>query len=242
MLVALVPYSALALHHVLPVQIEYVRLYQSKSSINIGCDPPGYPTTDYIQRNINKYMLPSKPDAFVCYPKKVRDTFEPMNPHRASKRPHTGPGHTSVLQAATTATSVPQGNQQFVLPFKCTQAQAPSSTPLPPRPCLLSPSQKPMDYTLLAILLPVLLVSLIGISVAGWYGIKWWQKRQQALEDEAAATAPRKHIQAMSIVPNSGPAAGDVAADKQSMMGTMRRGNAVVPMPGASKPVLPLVA
>lgn len=86
MLVALVPYSALALHHVLPVQIEYVRLYQSKSSINIGCDPPGYPTTDYIQRNINKYMLPSKPDAFVCYPKKVRDSSEQMNLHCPSEK------------------------------------------------------------------------------------------------------------------------------------------------------------
>ena len=85
-------------------------------------------------------------------------------------------------------------------------------------------------------------MSLVGTAVGGWYGIKWWQKRQQALEDETAATGPCKHIQAMSIEPNSGPAAGHAAADKQSMMGTMRRGNAVVPMPGAVKPVLPMMA
>lgn len=31
-------------------QIDYIRVYQRTGQINIGCDPPGYPTTDYIDK------------------------------------------------------------------------------------------------------------------------------------------------------------------------------------------------
>jgi hypothetical protein len=27
---------------------QYIRVYQPKSAINIGCDPPDFPTSDYI--------------------------------------------------------------------------------------------------------------------------------------------------------------------------------------------------
>jgi beta-glucanase (GH16 family) len=35
--------------------VDYIRVYQPKGSKNIGCDPPGFPTTDYI----NKYVRSS---------------------------------------------------------------------------------------------------------------------------------------------------------------------------------------
>jgi beta-glucan synthesis-associated protein KRE6 len=33
--------------------IDYIRVYQHPSRINIGCDPPGYPTSNYI----NTYVV-----------------------------------------------------------------------------------------------------------------------------------------------------------------------------------------
>jgi len=35
--------------------VDYVRVYQRHDSINIGCDPPNYPTADYINAHINAY-------------------------------------------------------------------------------------------------------------------------------------------------------------------------------------------
>jgi len=32
--------------------IEYVRVYQRKGQTNIGCDPPNYPTANYIQNHL----------------------------------------------------------------------------------------------------------------------------------------------------------------------------------------------
>ncbi|RLV95941.1 Beta-glucan synthesis-associated protein KRE6 [Spathaspora sp. JA1] len=34
-------------------RIDYVRVYQPKDQINVGCDPPDYPTYDYIQQHLN---------------------------------------------------------------------------------------------------------------------------------------------------------------------------------------------
>ncbi|KAK6459550.1 glucan synthase subunit [Scheffersomyces xylosifermentans] len=36
-------------------RIDYVRVYQPADSINVGCDPTGYPTYDYIQSHLNIY-------------------------------------------------------------------------------------------------------------------------------------------------------------------------------------------
>lgn len=36
--------------------IDYVRVYQRKGATNVGCDPPGYPTKDYIDRHEDAYQ------------------------------------------------------------------------------------------------------------------------------------------------------------------------------------------
>ncbi|EGW31648.1 uncharacterized protein SPAPADRAFT_51638 [Spathaspora passalidarum NRRL Y-27907] len=36
-------------------RIDYVRVYQPKDQINVGCEPAGYPTQDYINRHANIY-------------------------------------------------------------------------------------------------------------------------------------------------------------------------------------------
>jgi hypothetical protein len=35
--------------------VDYVRVYQRAGQTNIGCDPPDYPTADYINRHYNAY-------------------------------------------------------------------------------------------------------------------------------------------------------------------------------------------
>ncbi|EIW55856.1 beta-glucan synthesis-associated [Trametes versicolor FP-101664 SS1] len=37
------------------MQIDYVRVYQRSDSINVGCDPAGYPTADYINNHLEAY-------------------------------------------------------------------------------------------------------------------------------------------------------------------------------------------
>lgn len=41
------------------MKIDYIRIYQRSNQINIGCDPPNYPTADYIQRHIGAYTNPN---------------------------------------------------------------------------------------------------------------------------------------------------------------------------------------
>lgn len=41
------------------MQVDYVRLYQSKDRQNVGCDPEGYPTADYINRHWDAYNNPN---------------------------------------------------------------------------------------------------------------------------------------------------------------------------------------
>ena len=36
--------------------VDYVRVYQRKNEINIGCDPVDYPTAKYIQDHLDPYM------------------------------------------------------------------------------------------------------------------------------------------------------------------------------------------
>ena len=38
------------------MRVDYIRVYQRKDSINIGCNPKNFPTQDYI----NKYVLTNK--------------------------------------------------------------------------------------------------------------------------------------------------------------------------------------
>ena len=39
--------------------IDYVRVYQPKGQINVGCDPDDFPTSDYINRHIEAYTNPN---------------------------------------------------------------------------------------------------------------------------------------------------------------------------------------
>lgn len=37
------------------MSVDYVRLYQPEGQVNLGCDPEGYPTQEYIQKHLNIY-------------------------------------------------------------------------------------------------------------------------------------------------------------------------------------------
>ncbi len=37
------------------MQVDYVRVYQRKGHTNIGCDPPDYPTKNYIDNHPDAY-------------------------------------------------------------------------------------------------------------------------------------------------------------------------------------------
>ncbi|KAJ7045525.1 beta-glucan synthesis-associated [Mycena alexandri] len=41
------------------LSIDYIRVYQPKSAINIGCDPPNFPTSDYINKYMEAYTNPN---------------------------------------------------------------------------------------------------------------------------------------------------------------------------------------
>lgn len=41
------------------MRIDYVRIFQPPHAINIGCDPPGFPTYDYIQNHLDIYSNPN---------------------------------------------------------------------------------------------------------------------------------------------------------------------------------------
>ncbi|KAJ6586931.1 beta-glucan synthesis-associated [Mycena vulgaris] len=48
-------------HQPFPVHlaIDYIRVYQPKSAINIGCDPPDFPTSEYINTYMEAYTNPN---------------------------------------------------------------------------------------------------------------------------------------------------------------------------------------
>ncbi|CUM67684.1 uncharacterized protein PRCAT00005386001 [Priceomyces carsonii] len=61
-----------ALNFPATMSVDYVRVYQPKDSINIGCDPDDYPTSDYIEEHPNLYAnvnLTSYVDGGYSYPK-----------------------------------------------------------------------------------------------------------------------------------------------------------------------------
>nr|GAT56376.1 predicted protein [Mycena chlorophos] len=41
------------------LEIDYIRVYQPKNAINIGCDPPDFPTNDFINTYIEAYTNPN---------------------------------------------------------------------------------------------------------------------------------------------------------------------------------------
>ena len=40
------------------MRVDYIRVYQPKGEENIGCDPPDFPTQDYINRYTDAYTNP----------------------------------------------------------------------------------------------------------------------------------------------------------------------------------------
>jgi hypothetical protein len=38
------------------MKVDYVRVYQRKNEINIGCDPKEYPTAKYINDHLEAFM------------------------------------------------------------------------------------------------------------------------------------------------------------------------------------------
>jgi beta-glucan synthesis-associated protein KRE6 len=41
------------------MRIDYIRIYQDEDSISVTCDPPGYPTTEYINNHPEAYNNPN---------------------------------------------------------------------------------------------------------------------------------------------------------------------------------------
>ena len=41
------------------MKVDYIRVYQDPDNINIGCDPPDFPTEAYINEHIEAYTNPN---------------------------------------------------------------------------------------------------------------------------------------------------------------------------------------
>jgi len=41
------------------MQVDYVRVYQREGQTNVGCNPPDYPTADYINSHLDAYTNPN---------------------------------------------------------------------------------------------------------------------------------------------------------------------------------------
>jgi beta-glucan synthesis-associated protein KRE6 len=41
------------------MRIDYIRIYQDEDNVSVTCDPPGYPTTDYINNHPEPYNNPN---------------------------------------------------------------------------------------------------------------------------------------------------------------------------------------
>jgi hypothetical protein len=63
--------------------VDYVRVYQRKGHTNIGCDPPDYPTSDYINRHPDTYGSKSHSffvlSASVTYSSSLDPNFTTFN-------------------------------------------------------------------------------------------------------------------------------------------------------------------
>jgi beta-glucan synthesis-associated protein KRE6 len=40
------------------MRVDYVRIYQRKDQINIGCDPKAFPTMSYINQSVEPFFSP----------------------------------------------------------------------------------------------------------------------------------------------------------------------------------------
>ena len=55
--------------------VDYVRVYQRESSINVGCNPKGYPTSEYIESHLDAYMS----ESFILYAEFLTDANSDAN-------------------------------------------------------------------------------------------------------------------------------------------------------------------
>jgi beta-glucanase (GH16 family) len=47
------------LHFPARMEVDWVRVYQDEDKINVGCDPPDFPTKEYIERHYEAYHNPN---------------------------------------------------------------------------------------------------------------------------------------------------------------------------------------
>jgi len=98
--------------------IDYVRVWQDE--VNIGCDPPDFPTADYINKNAELYgELVSPVGTDTCpeiYPKSAYAHAEAIQARAAKKRAaaisDVATATTSTLPALTAATMLFQRNHK----------------------------------------------------------------------------------------------------------------------------------
>ena len=86
--------------------IDYVRVWQPKGELNIGCNPPDYPTKTYIEANQEWYGEPVTPSGYdTCpevYPKSAYDHADALHA-RAKKIRATAAARTTDAAAAAAA-------------------------------------------------------------------------------------------------------------------------------------------
>ncbi|PNW74802.1 hypothetical protein CHLRE_12g509200v5 [Chlamydomonas reinhardtii] len=61
------------------MEVDYIRVYQSRDSINVGCDTPEFPSQDYINKNVQRFKvnLPGWED-YVGDSRVMGPTMEPQ--------------------------------------------------------------------------------------------------------------------------------------------------------------------
>lgn len=54
-------------HLVFPnhMRVDYIRVYQDMQNINVGCNPPGFPTEDYIDQLVRELFLLGRSDIII---------------------------------------------------------------------------------------------------------------------------------------------------------------------------------
>jgi hypothetical protein len=53
------PYISPDIQYPVAMFVDWIRVYQPKGQLNYGCSPPGMPTADYINENIEAYTNPN---------------------------------------------------------------------------------------------------------------------------------------------------------------------------------------
>ncbi|KAG2452496.1 hypothetical protein HYH02_002735 [Chlamydomonas schloesseri] len=72
------------------MEIDYIRVYQPKDAINVGCDTPDFPSQDYIDRNVNLYKITlAGYEDFVGDSRVMGPTMEPQEEALEKETNHT---------------------------------------------------------------------------------------------------------------------------------------------------------